>query len=54
MAVSQAQQYGRQGAVDAEGFSVPPANHDRSPWEGNAGGASLMDDDDDMPPTSSR
>ena len=25
---------------------MPPANHDRNPWESNAGATSLMDDDD--------
>ncbi|KAK4048401.1 hypothetical protein OIV83_004747 [Microbotryomycetes sp. JL201] len=44
------QQSGSQHAVDAEGYSVPPAGYDRQPWDNaNGAGASsnLMDDDDD-------
>ncbi len=36
--------------VDAEGFTIPPANYDQSPWQNSAPapGASLMDEDDDL------
>ncbi|KAL7412054.1 Muniscin C-terminal mu homology domain-containing protein [Mrakia frigida] len=39
--------------VDADGFSVPPPDHDKKPWEIEANNASLMDDDSDMNHSSS-
>lgn len=34
------------GRIDEEGFSVPPPDHDKKPWEAGGQGASLLDDDD--------
>lgn len=39
-------QVSRAANVDAEGFSVPPPDHDKKPWE--ATNEDLMDDDGDM------
>jgi hypothetical protein len=32
--------------VDEEGYSIPPPDHDKNPWEQNANPSNLMDDDD--------
>lgn len=39
-----------QALVDSEGYSIPPVNHDQSPWEQNQHVANIMDDDDDSNP----